>query len=97
MGQKSNRCAVFPFFTCVVLLKLGWGVSPLPVRTGRSAHAAQARAAAEAGLPITWRSLQTANQLRHFLSKLAGGLPQHKNKPSRKTPSLGYIKAVAVR
>lgn len=47
-------------------------------------------------LGSTQRSLLTANQPRHFLSKLAGGLRLDKNKPSRKA-SLGCIKAVGVR
>lgn len=42
------------------------------------------------------RSLLTAKQPRHFLSKLAGGLLLDKNKPSRKA-SLGCIKAASVR
>lgn len=47
-------------------------------------------------LGSTQRSLLTANQPRHFLSKLAEGLLLDKNKPSWKA-SLGCIKAVGVR
>lgn len=94
MDQNSNRCAGFPFFTCMVLVNVGWGMSLPAVHTGTLPRLCNLTVLLRLG--SMQRSLLTANQPRHFLSKLAGGLLLDKNRPSWKA-SLGCIKAVGVR
>lgn len=94
IDQNSNRCAGIRFFTCMVLLNVGWGGSVPAVHTGTLPRLCKLTVLLRLG--SMQRSLLTAKQPRHFLSKLAGGLLLDKNKPSRKA-SLGCIKAASVR
>lgn len=49
IDQNSNRCAGFPFFTCMVLLNVGWrGISSCCAYR-HSAQAVQVHGAAEVG------------------------------------------------